>query len=126
MLGNNDGSVGLFTARYPGVVPAGYFGGSLDNNGERIALKDADGRTVDSVTYDDVLPWPTSPDGGGTSLELIDVNGDPDSYGNWKASDVVKGTPGQANSVPPVSAVLLNEVLAVNTGGVLVSGQPLG
>ena len=126
VLGNNDGASGLFTARYPGVIVFGYFGGSLDNSGETITLHDANGRTVVSVTYDDTSPWPTTPDGGGYSLEIIDANGNPDSYANWKASDVLNGTAGQANSTPPASVLVLNEVLAVNTGGVLVGGLPLG
>lgn len=126
VLGNNDGATGLFTSRYPGVTVFGYFGGSLDNNGETITLKDATGRNVVSVTYNDVAPWPTTPHGGGYSLEIIDANGDPDSYANWKSSDVLKGTPGQANSALPASALVLNEVLALNNGGVLVGGLPLG
>lgn len=126
IIANNDGSNGLFAARYPGTTPLGYFSGSLDNNGERIGIHDASGRTIVSVFYDDTAPWPVTADGGGFSLEIIDPLGDPDSYANWKASAVLKGTPGQANSTQPATAIVLNEVLAVNTGSVLVGGEPVG
>jgi hypothetical protein len=126
VLANNDGEIGAFAVQYPGVAVFGWFGGSLDNSGERIALKDANGRTIVSVDYDDIAPWPTTTDGGGYSLEIIDANGDPDSAVNWKASNVVKGTPDAANSSPPATALVLNEVLAVNTGSVVVNGGANG
>ena len=136
VLGNNDGQATAFATRYPGVKVLGWFGGSLDNAGERIALKDASGRTIASVDYDDAAPWPTTPDGGGYSLEMIepngdpnqivDPNGDPDSSVNWKASNAVNGTPGAGNSLLPATALVLNEVLAVNTGSVTINGGPYG
>ena len=120
VLANNDGQNGLFAVRYPGVAVFGWFSGSLDNGGERIALRDATGRIVVSVEYSDHAGWPTTPDGGGYSLEIIDPNGDPDSPVNWKASAVLKGSPGQANSVPPATGIVINEVLADNAGVVAV------
>lgn len=116
VLANGDGQSGAFASRYPGVSVAGWFGGFLDNGGERIAILDATGRTVVSVDYDDEAGWPTSPDGGGYSLEIIDANGDPDSPVNWKPSNLIKGTPGLANSLPPATSVVINEVLAENAG----------
>jgi hypothetical protein len=103
-----------FAAQYPGVAVAGYFGGTLDNGGERLALNDASGRTIVSVDYDDEGGWPTQPDGQGNSLEIIDPNGNPDDPANWKASAGAKGTPGVANSVAPVSMIEISEVLATN------------
>ncbi len=111
-----------FAGTYPGVAVAGYFGGSLSNGGERLALLDATGKTLVAVEYDDETPWPTTPDGGGTSLEIIAANGDPASPVNWKASNAVKGTPGQANSVGTTSSVIISEFLAANSGAYIVSG----
>jgi hypothetical protein len=114
----NNANPAAFAARYPGVVVAGYFSGALANGGERIALKNASSMTVVSVTYRDSGGWPTSADGGGYSLELIDAvvsGGDP---ANWQASGVANGSPGQPNSVAPGSAVVLNEVGAENLGTV--------
>ena len=50
---------------------------NLSNGGERIALLGPLGETLQDFTYDDIAPWPTSPDGGGPSLEIIDPLGDP-------------------------------------------------
>src|SRR4030095_10798428 len=57
VLASNNNPTG-FAAQYPGVSVAGYFGGSLDNTGERIALKAADGSSIVSVTYSPRAPWP--------------------------------------------------------------------
>lgn len=103
-----------FAARYPGVSVAGWFGGSLNNGGERLALKDAAGNTIVSVDYDDAHPWPVAADGGGASLEIIDPNGDPDDPANWRASSVLHGTPGQSPSAAPSPAIVINEILALN------------
>jgi hypothetical protein len=110
VLGNNDGKTGAFAAQYPGVTPFGWFSGSLDNSGERVALFDANGRLISSVTYDDVIPWTVAADGSGVSLEIIDPNGDPNDPLNWKGSNALKGTPGTPNSPPAAQSVVLNEV----------------
>ena len=122
VLANNDGASGGFAAQYPGVAVFGYFGGSLDNGGERLALHDALTRTVVSVDFDDLPPWPTLPDGGGYSLEIINALGDPDDPFNWKASAALRGTPGAANSAPASAAVELSEVLAKNVSAVNNAG----
>src|SRR2546426_287274 len=75
-----------------------------------------------TVDYKDSGGWPTAPDGGGYSLEIIDPNGDPDDPANWRASAAQNGTPGLANSSPPPAAIMLNELMAdnvtaVNNGG---------
>lgn len=75
-----------------------FVSGALSNSGETIALFDQYGNVVSSVTYTDVAPWPTAPDGDGPSLELIDVSGDLNDPANWKASCFVNGTPGAENS----------------------------
>ena len=53
---------------------------------------------LDTVTYDDGSGWPSTPDGGGPSLELKDVTSDNAESSNWQASTVDNGTPGAANS----------------------------
>lgn len=118
----NNLSPEAFALRHPGVAVAGYFGGSLANGGETISLVDTAGRTVVSVTYDDENGWPTSADGGGYSLELVNVDGDPDEPANWRASGAQAGSPGTANSVPAPPAVLINEIMAENLGAVVNDG----
>lgn len=77
----------------------GPFSGALNNTGEAIVLLDTEGAIADSVTYADGGLWPTEPDGGGPSLELLDPNLDNSLPENWAASLVNDGTPGMANSV---------------------------
>lgn len=107
--------------RYPGVVPAGYYSGALDNSGERIALLDQNGNTVTSVTYSPTNGWPTAADGAGYSLEVINPVGDPNDPANWRASTVVNGSPGVVNTTQPTPLVCFNEIMAEN-GGAVVNG----
>lgn len=105
-----------FAARYPGVVVGGYYGDKLSNSGERIALLDQNGNTVISVDYQNSGGWPTAANGGGSSLEIIDPNGDPDDPANWRASS---GSPGVVNPVLPPPVVRFNEVMAENAGAII-------
>lgn len=83
-----------------GVTAAAVYTGSLSNGGEQLTLKDAAAVTIDTLTYDDVDPWPTTTDGTGPSLELIDPAQDHNNPDNWAASTAPRGnTIGAANSV---------------------------
>ncbi len=117
VLGNNA-NTNAFVTRYPGVLVSGWFGGSLDNGGETLALLDPAGSIVLSVSYDDQNGWPTAADGSGYSLEVIDPNGDPDAATNWRASSGLNGTPGQPAAAVPSPAVVLNEIMADNLASV--------
>lgn len=46
----------------------GQYEGALSNNGERLRLENAKGEVLIDFEYDDTEPWPTAPDGGGSSL----------------------------------------------------------
>ena len=86
-----------------------WFSGSLNNSGELIALRDAAGNLVDSLTYSPNLPWDILANGNGQSLELCNSLLDNSLPANWKASTQatgkivngkeVKGTPAAANTV---------------------------
>lgn len=115
-------SPGAWTNRYPGVVPGGYYGGALDNAGERVALLDQDGNTVTSVTYSPTNGWPAAANGGGYSLEVINPGGDPDDPANWRASTALNGSPGIVNPASAPPAVRFNEVMAENAGAVTNGG----
>jgi hypothetical protein len=122
MLGGGEylvvaADVDIFKAIYPSVnnVVGGWLG-HLRNNGETIEILDDTGVMIDRVPYADEgdwmvrelgpvdrghrgWEWANDHDGGGKSLELINVNM-PNEYGqNWAASDVNGGTPGAVNSV---------------------------
>ena len=87
-----------FSARHPGVPVAGVFANAsnLSNAGERLELLAANGSDIFDFVFDDIAPWPTSPDGGGTTLVLINPVADPDPSlpANWRASVAAGGTPG--------------------------------
>ena len=65
---------------------AGEYSGKLSNGGETITLRDATGQTIQQFAYDDAAPWPTSTDGGGSSLTVVDTAGDYNSSSNWTAA----------------------------------------
>lgn len=87
----------------------GDYGGTLSNGGERLALAMPDAITstnelgavtsetvwidVAEVTWEDGGRWGRWADGGGSSLELIDLDADPRRASNWADSDETgKGT----------------------------------
>ena len=80
----------------------GDFPGRLKHGGEKIELVDADGNTVDGVTYSDEEPWPVGPDGYSPSLERICPSASGSNPYNWAASQMpvmerATGTPGREN-----------------------------
>jgi len=84
-----------FTQKY-GFEPDGEFLGKLSNSGERIWLSDSCGEIIDSLSYQDRLPWDATPDNGLYSLALVDNVTDNTLPGSWKAQDVYV-TPKAAN-----------------------------
>ncbi|MBN1670803.1 MAG: lamin tail domain-containing protein, partial [Kiritimatiellae bacterium] len=91
---------------------AGFFGvysGKLANDGERLALLDSDGRTVTAVRYNDKNGWPEAADGAGCSLVPVDENGPQDDAANWRASNLIGGSPGYDDGAP--FRVVISEAL---------------
>lgn len=95
-----------FQAAYP-AVPAAQIAGvftapsALDNGGELLKLEDATNSTIEEFTWNDVAPWPTTPDGDGPSLVLIAPQ--PGSaYAqvpqHWRPSVAAGGTPGTTDA----------------------------
>ncbi|MGI6342163.1 MAG: lamin tail domain-containing protein [Bacteroidales bacterium] len=77
---------------------------SLNNNQDEIKLYNNYNMLVDSVAYTDSAPWPTAPDGGGSSLTFCDPSLDNSLAENWLASsepfitlqgDTIYATPGE-------------------------------
>jgi hypothetical protein len=77
----------------------GSFPFGLKNGGEVIRLYSNAQILIDSVHYDNKLPWPLEPDGSGRTLELTNPWLNNDLAENWTASTVLHGTPGSENSV---------------------------
>ncbi|NLF40696.1 lamin tail domain-containing protein [bacterium] len=86
---------------------------ALDNGGEIIKWQNANGENINSLEYDDKAPWPTTPDGNGPSLELIDPSYDNTLASSWLAS-LSLGTPGRPNSVPEPVALLVPLLFILN------------
>lgn len=96
-----------FTSRFPDVENyVGETGFGLNGSGEFMKLVNDEGQLIDSLTYDDNLPWPVEADGAGATLELVDAGSDNSKPENWKAS-VDHGTPGMQNS--SVTSIKENE-----------------
>ncbi len=106
-----------FRAKYavPAAVPVfGPVPGVLQDSGERLSLEmpdtpiDDNGTTVvpydviDSVRYNDKLPWPVAADGGGPSLQRIACTAYADDPANWFADGATPGLPNAANQPPTV------------------------
>jgi len=118
-----------FATRYPGATAQGAYSGQLDNGGEQLVLKSAGGDTLISFAYDDVSPWPTSPDGTGPSLQRIDLapnssNGPenwgagPATPGSSFASPSLAGDSGRSGASPIRAAGLATTAKALaDTGG---------
>jgi hypothetical protein len=88
----------LFSSLFPAVSNyEGNMNNGLSGGGEVLYLYDTSGRLVDSLTYDNGSPWPRSPDGGGTTLELKNPGLENSLATNWAASSG-HGTPGTMNS----------------------------
>ena len=106
-----------FKDTYPDVVNVvGPWEGKLKNSGERILLRDGQGKKVDEVRFADEGDWAirargpedrghrgwiwlAGHDGEGKSLELINPFLTNNNGQNWGSSLVDRGTPGEVNSI---------------------------
>lgn len=84
-----------------GAQVFGPYTGALSNSGELVSLFDSFGNVVSAVNFDDSAPWPSTPDGAGPTLELIDLSLDITLSTSWQASCGLNGTPAAPNSVYP-------------------------
>jgi len=110
-----------FEARYgTDVNVIGEFAAStsLNNGGENLRLRAANGEDIAQFAYDDSGAWPDRADGRGAALEIKDSNGDPSDGNNWRSSTEYGGTPGAA-PMGPLTDVVINEVLTNSDGGLL-------
>ncbi len=76
----------------------GNFDFGLNNSGEKIRLFDNYGNIIDSLTFDDDLPWPVDADGDGYTLQLLNYELDNSRVENW-TSTMLYGSPGRKNVI---------------------------
>lgn len=90
-----------FGSRY-GFNPQGEYKNQLANSGEKLEILDPSGKSIYSITYNDVAPWPDEPDKSGRSLVPTNANAtlDQNIGTSWTVSRAVHGSPGRddANS----------------------------
>ncbi len=106
-----------------GVAAQGPWSGKLNNDGETLELRDAQGAKVDTLDYRRGFPWPVCPDG--SSMELINPALDGDLGGSWRSSELP--TPGVSNQVwmataPPAPRQVGHSPEQPKTGEVVVIG----
>ncbi|MFT5412284.1 MAG: hypothetical protein ACI9NC_005022, partial [Verrucomicrobiales bacterium] len=99
-------NVAAFELRYgTGFPVAGAWDASqsLSNGGEQVKLSHGSGTAIHDFVYDDSAPWPTAPDGSGTSLVLDDPASAPNHAlpASWRASISSAGTPGSSEATGP-------------------------
>ncbi len=87
-------SASAFQTRYGFAATAQWPGGSLNNIGERITLRDVNESIIHDFSYGVTAPWPATPHGFGPSLEVIDTNGNYADGSNWRPSWEIGGSPG--------------------------------
>ena len=91
-----------FEARYGPLSGVQWFEytGRLSNDGETLLLAGTSSQPIIDFTYNDRLPWPTSADGEGSSLVLLNPDSDAsmEDPSQWTISSNPGGTPGEASS----------------------------
>ncbi len=77
---------------------------SLDNAGDQLSLRAANGKTIHAVFYADTWYQNELKKDGGWTLEMIDPKSPCAGSSNWKASiSITGGTPGKKNSIDAVN-----------------------
>ncbi|MBE0646368.1 MAG: lamin tail domain-containing protein [Bacteroidales bacterium] len=102
-----------------GVTCLEWTSGALNNGGEEIVLNEPTGSVIDSVNFDDVLPWDTLADGWGSSLELCDPGSNNALPENWRhaiefaavngVGDTIYATPLEGCSYPPIAGFFADD-----------------
>jgi hypothetical protein len=104
---------------------------SLDNDGDQLFLKAANGRTIHAVSYTSSWYQNEVKKDGGWTLEMIDTKSPCAGGNNWKASiNTTGGTPGKKNSIDAVNndaaaPQLKRAYTTDNTTIVLVFDEPV-
>jgi hypothetical protein len=89
----------LFTTLFPDIENYyGNLGFNLSGRSDAVRIFDNFEHLVDSVGYEDTIPWPINADGEGATLELFHPSRDNSKSNNW-GSSIDNGTPGYINSI---------------------------
>jgi hypothetical protein len=108
-----------------GARVIGTYTGNLSNGGEQIVATFPAGIPAIDFIYDDIAPWPLTPDGMGPSLVVSSPGATTDLSlaASWTASPNAGGTPGFApDAVPPT---VVNVSPAAGATGVATGVVPV-
>ncbi|MSQ03278.1 MAG: hypothetical protein EXR71_15530, partial [Myxococcales bacterium] len=83
VVGNDAAAL---ASAHPGIDVVGDVSGRLNNDSDRILLRDGYGNPADDIRYLDGGRWPEAADGGGSSLELRDARADNAVAESWAPS----------------------------------------
>ncbi len=87
-------NIDAFRLRYGNTpIIAGEYRGALSNGGETLTAPG-----IFSFAYDDLSPWPETPDGAGDSLTYLG-SGNPSDPANWRPSILPGGFPGEQDEL---------------------------
>jgi len=97
-----------------GYYPFADYGGGLSNSGELVRLVGPFRTLIDTVRYDDNIPWPGTPDKGHYSLALKDPSMDNGIGSNWDIQSIFT-TPCRSNEFNDFgdhgySGIVINEI----------------
>jgi hypothetical protein len=95
----------VLAPKYPDITIVGNLSGQLSNRNDLIRLDDASENPADEVHYYDDGYWPAPADGGGSSLELRDVDADNARPEAWAASIESDDSPWQTIRYRGVASV---------------------
>ncbi len=87
-----------FLQKY-GFQADGQYKGKLNNSGDKIMFSDPSGNLIDSIIYNDQIPWDTLADGHGFSLEFINTELDNTLPASWRRSSAPCGSPRRENTI---------------------------
>jgi len=105
----------------PRAAVFGDYAGALANAGERLALLDSAGETVDVARYRDRDDWPYTADGEGRSLEKIHPLADGQDPASWSASRMRPAGFMQRSDVGPLNTLTTQRVIiGINGAGEFV------
>lgn len=89
-----------FTSQFPTITnKTGPLNFGFDGNGDVILIYQPDGKLYQSVGFDDISPYPLSPDGGGYTLQIVDASLNLNDPINWTTA-CPEGSPGEEFTMP--------------------------
>ncbi len=86
-----------FAATFPGITPSGVYTGRLDNSGEQIRFEIA-GYPIGILDFNYSDAWYPITDGQGASLQIVDAQRAPGSWGDRESWQAGAPSPGAATA----------------------------